>query len=298
MNNKISRIQFDILTLLEKKKENISQREIAKLINKSVGTVNKAIAQLTELGYVSKNGITSDGIDALEPYRVRKAVFIAAGFGTRLVPVTLNTPKPLVRVNGKRIIDTLLDAVLEAGIQEIYIVRGYLAEQFDQLLYKYPMIKFIENPAYNEANNISSAMCVRYLLGNAYVFEADLYLSNPEIIKKYQYTTNFLGIYMDRTDDWCFEVKDGIIQQQKVGGLKCYQEVGISYWNEQDGIKLAEHIKATYEMPGGKERYWDQVPLVVFSKEYNVEIRTCNAEDIVEIDTYKELKAIDKTYDV
>ena len=296
--NKISRIQFDILTILEKKKENVSQREIAKLINKSVGTVNKAVAQLAELGYVSKNGITSDGIDALEPYRVRKAVFIAAGFGTRLVPVTLNTPKPLVRVNGKRIIDTLLDAVLEAGIQEIYIVRGYLAEQFDQLLYKYPMIKFIENPAYNEANNISSAMCARYLLGNAYVFEADLYLSNPDIIKKYQYTTNFLGIYMDRTDDWCFEVKDGIIQQQKVGGLNCYQEVGISYWNEQDGIKLAEHIKATYEMPGGKERYWDQVPLVVFSKEYNVEIRECNAEDIVEIDTYKELKAIDKTYDV
>lgn len=298
MNNKISRIQFDILTLLEKEKKNISQREIAKLINKSVGTVNKAVASLTEMGYISKNGITSDGLDALEPYRVRKAVFIAAGFGTRLVPVTLNTPKPLVRVNGKRIIDTLLDAVLEAGIQEIYIVRGYLAEQFDQLLYKYPMIKFIENPAYNEANNISSAMCARYLLGNAYVFEADLYLSNSDIIKKYQYTTNFLGIYMDRTDDWCFEVKDGIIQQQKVGGLNCYQEVGISYWNEQDGIKLAEHIKATYEMPGGKERYWDQVPLVVFPKEYNVEIRPCNAEDIVEIDTFKELKAIDKTYDV
>ena len=298
MNNKISRIQFDILTLLEKEKKNISQREIAKLINKSVGTVNKAVASLTEMGYISKDGITSDGLDALEPYRVRKAVFIAAGFGTRLVPVTLNTPKPLVRVNGKRIIDTLLDAVLEAGIHEIYIVRGYLAEQFDQLLYKYPMIKFIENPAYNEANNISSAMCARYLLGNAYVFEADLYLSNSDIIKKYQYTTNFLGIYMDRTDDWCFEVKDGIIQQQKVGGLNCYQEVGISYWNEQDGIKLAEHIKATYEMPGGKERYWDQVPMVVFSKEYNVEIRPCNAEDIVEIDTYKELKAIDKTYDV
>lgn len=298
MNDKISRIQFDILTIFEKEKKSVSQREIAKLINKSVGTVNKAVASLTELGYISKDGITSDGLDALEPYRVRKAVFIAAGFGTRLVPVTLNTPKPLVRVNGKRIIDTLLDAVLEAGIQEIYIVRGYLAEQFDQLLYKYPMIKFIENPAYNEANNISSAMCARYLLGNAYVFEADLYLSNPDIIKKYQYTTNFLGIYMDRTDDWCFEVKDGIIQQQKVGGLNCYQEVGISYWNERDGIKLAEHIKATYEMPGGKERYWDQVPLVVFPKEYNVEIRPCNAEDIVEIDTYKELKAIDKTYDV
>ena len=78
-----------------------------------------------------------------------------------MVPITLNTPKPLVRVNGTRIIDSLLDAVVEAGIPEIVIVRGYLGEQFDQLLYKYPNIRFVENPIYNEANNISSAVCVR-----------------------------------------------------------------------------------------------------------------------------------------
>ena len=65
-------------------------------------------------------------MDALEPYRVKRAVVIAAGFGTRMVPITLNTPKPLVRVHGKRIIDTLLDAVAEAGIPEIVLVRGYL----------------------------------------------------------------------------------------------------------------------------------------------------------------------------
>ena len=121
----------------------------------------------------------------MEPYKVKRAVFIAAGFGTRLVPITLNTPKPLVRVHGERIIDSLIDACLEAGIEEIYIVRGYLAEQFDQLLYKYPMIRFLENPLYNEANNISSALVARYLLSNAYVFEADLLLYNPKIIRKY-----------------------------------------------------------------------------------------------------------------
>lgn len=299
MNGALTRIQFDVLKELEKSRESISQRELAERCNKSVGTINKVIASLSDLGFVEKGKITHDGINALEPYRVKKAVFIAAGFGTRLVPVTLNTPKPLVRVNGTRIIDTLLDAVLAAGISEIYIVRGYLAEQFDQLLYKYPMIKFVENPAYNEANNISSAMCVRYLLGNAYVFEADLYLSNPAIIEKYHYCSNFLGIYKDRSDDWCFEVDtNGIITEQKVGGLDCYQEVGISYWNEVDGIKLSAHIQEAYTMPGGKERYWDQVPLVFFKDQYNVEIRECKEEDIVEIDSYKELKAIDKTYDV
>ena len=201
-------------------------------------------------------------------------------------------------MNGQRLIDGLIDAVLAAGIDEIYIVRGYLAEQFDQLLYKYPMIKFIENPAFNEANNISSAMCARYLLSNAYVLEADLLIRNPKIIKKYHYTSNFLGIMKERTDDWCLMLKDGFICEEKVGGLNCHQMVGISYWNEADGKKLANHLKQAYEMPGGKEFYWEQVPLVVYKNEYKVAVRDCNDEDIIEIDTFRELKALDKTYDV
>lgn len=120
------------------------------------------------MGFVADGQITNAGINVLEPYRAKRAVFIAAGFGSRMVPITFNTPKPLVRVHGKRIIDTLLEACLEAGINEIYIVRGYLAEQFDQLLHKYPMIKFLENPTYNETNNISSSMVARYMLSNAY----------------------------------------------------------------------------------------------------------------------------------
>ncbi len=295
---KLSKKEFSILTYLEENGSVKTQRELAQKTNMSVGSANKTLADLSEKGFVVDGSITPAGIEALEPYRVKRAVFLAAGFGTRLVPITLNTPKPLVRVNGKRIIDGLLDAVVAAGIEKIIIVRGYLSEQFDQLRYKYPMIEFIENPLYNEANNISSAMCARYLLSDSYVFEADLLISNPKIITKYQYTSNFLGIKMGRTDDWCFEVKNGIITDQKVGGIDCYQEVGISYWNAEDGQKLAEHIKQAYERPGGKEYYWDQIPFKVFAKEYSVEIRECLQEDIVEIDTYRELKAIDKTYDI
>ena len=53
-----------------------------------------------------------------------------------------------------------------------------------------------------------------------------------------------------------------------------------------------------FHSPGGKERYWEQVPLVYKKEKYTVEIRECKEEDIVEIDTFSELKAIDKTYDV
>lgn len=298
MNQTLTRKQFDILSILAEEKGTLSQRQLGEKSGHSLGTVNRVMQELTELQYVTEGEITGAGISALEPYRVKRAIFIAAGFGSRLVPITFNTPKPLVRVHGQRIIDGLIDACLDAGINEIYIVRGYLAEQFDQLLYKYPMIKFLENPVYNEANNISSAMVARYMLSNAYVFEADLLISNPQIIKKYHYTSDFLAIKKDRTDDWCFTVKDGVIVEEKVGGLDCWQMVGISYWNEEDGHKLSDDIKMTYEQPGGKERYWEQVPLVFCKKHYKVEVRECRENDIIEIDTFRELKAIDKTYDV
>ncbi len=296
----LTRKQFDILEVLATTKESLTQRNLEEKTKHSLGTINRVMRELTESGYVEDGNITNAGIDALEPYRCKRAVFIAAGFGTRLVPITFNTPKPLVRVHGVRIIDRLIDACLGVGINEIIIVRGYLGELFDQLLYKYPMIKFLENPAYNEANNISSSLVARYMLSNAYVFEADLLISNPTIIKKYHYVTNFLGIKKQRSDDWVVKVKDGIIIEEKVGGEgdDIYQMVGISYWDEADGHKLSQDIQDVYQSPGGKERYWEQVPLVYKKDHYKVEIRECYDEDIVEIDTFNELKAIDKTYDV
>ena len=294
----LTRRQFDVLETLAVSRTMMTQRELEKATKHSLGTINKALKELAELGYVENGAITNAGVNALEPYRAKRAIFIAAGVGSRLVPITFNTPKPLVRVHGVRIIDYLIDACLEAGINEIYIVRGYLADQFDQLLYKYPMIKFLENPVYNEANNISSSMVARYMLSNAYVFEADLLLSNPKIITKYHYTSDFLAIKKERTDDWCFEVKDGIITKEKVGGVDCWQMVGISYWGEDDGRRLSQDIPDVYAAPGGKERYWEQVPLVYKKDHYKVEVRECKDEDIVEIDTFCELKAIDKTYDV
>ena len=294
----LTKTQFDILTHLERVRQSVTQRQLANATGRSLGTINKTVLNLSQLGYLQDGTITPKGLEALEPYRVKRAVFIAAGFGTRLVPITLNTPKPLVRVNGTRIIDTLLDAIVAAGIEEIVIVRGYLAEQFDQLLYKYPNIRFIENPIYNEANNISSAICAKDLLGGAYVLEADLLLYNPALIQKYQYCSNYLGVPVEVTDDWCLYSKNGIITKLVVGGRNCHHLFGISYWTEQDGTRLAGHLQQVYDMPGGKERYWDQAALEYFIHDYRVAIRECTFEDIIEIDTFRDLVRLDSTYDV
>ena len=294
----LTKRQFDILDSCSCNGK-LTQRELSELTKQSLGNTNKQVRELTELGFIDADGITREGLMALEPYRVKRAVFLAAGFSARLLPITLNTPKPLVRVKGQRIIDGLIDACLAVGIDEIIVVRGYLSDQFDQLLYKYPIIKFMENPLYNESNNISSAFAARHMLANAYVFEADLLLANPSLIKKYQYTSNILGIKKARTDDWCVVVKDGVIVEEKVGGEgdNIWRLIGISYWSNEDGMRLADDILNTYQAPGGKERYWEQVPLLYCKNRYRIEIRECFEDDITEIDTFNELKNIDSTYD-
>ena len=105
MNHILSRKEFDVLTFLERTAEKVNQRDIANATGISLGSVSRTVGSLSEKGFISGYRVTESGYAALEPYRVKRAVFIAAGFGSRLVPITLNTPKPLVRVNGKRMID-------------------------------------------------------------------------------------------------------------------------------------------------------------------------------------------------
>ena len=292
----LTRKQFDILTYLDSCPQKVNQRSVSVATGMSLATVNRTITALTELGYLQEYTVTDCGYQALEPYRAKRAVFLAAGFGHRMVPISLNTPRSLIRVKGTRLIDTMLDAVLAAGIEEIYIVRGYLGEQFDQLLTKYPMIRFIENPVFNESYNISSAFCARQFLENAYVLEADLLLQKPELIQKYQYTSNYLGAPVEITDDWCFETKNGIISSVGIGGKDCYHMFGVSYWSGADGARLKADICQVYEAPGGKERYWDLVPLQYCKDHYQVEARLCAFNDIAEIDTVMDLRKLDPAY--
>ena len=293
----MTRKEFDVLAYLERTRGKRSQRAIAGGVGVSVGTVNKILATLHEMEWITPDlTLTGKGYEVLEPYRARRVIFLAAGLGSRLLPLTLNTPKPLIRVKGKRILDTAIDAALAVGIEEIYVVRGHLSEQFDQLLSKYPMIRFLENPAYNETNNISSAMCARFLLKNAYVMEADLVVNNPDVIRKYHYTSDCLGVPVALTDDWCLTSQNGVVTGLQQGGTDCHHLFTVYYWNAADGLKLQRHLEEVYQSPGGKQRFWDQVPLTYFHKEYQVESLPCAMEDITEIDTLRELQAVDKAY--
>ena len=301
-NMELTRYQFEMLAYLEKKgKNHYTNRIFADGLTYSLNTITKLIKELQNLNYITINAdgamhISEKGIKALEPYRVRKAIILAAGFGERLAPVTLNTPKPMVTVGGVRIIDTLIDALASKGITNIIIVRGYKKERFNELLDKYPFIQFVDNPEYNVTNNISSLMRAIGSIDRCYICEADLYVSNPDVVNKFEFTTNYLGAKVAETDDWCFKKTNGHVASYKMGGTDCYQAFGISYWNEADSAKLCNDIKKVYNSRAGKENLWESVPLRICKKSYKIEISTCQKSDIIEIDNFSELVAVDDTY--
>lgn len=288
---KLTRMQFNVLT----KADRIAKGDPSAVFTEAE---QDAAKQFTQSGYIADNRLTDSGYALLEPYRVKRAVFFAAGFGVRMIPVTYDKPKPLVKVNGTRIIDTLLDAVVAAGIREIYIVRGYKGEMFDCLLEKYPFIQFVENTEYDKSNNILSAYLVRDKLKNAYVFESDIYLENAALLPAYQFESNYLGVPTDQTDDWCFTADDNLrITSLKRGGEHCYHMYGISYMDEAVGQALEQDMKDVYENdPASHSRFWDDVALYYNVERYDIKVRPCTFKDVTEIDTLDELIQIDPTY--
>ena len=222
---------------------------------------------------------------------------MAAGFGNRMKPVTLNTPKPLIKVNGKRMIDTIIDGLHKNGIDEIYIVVGYLSEKFQELLEKYPNLNFIKNPYYDTCNNISSLYVARNLISNAIILDGDQIIYNDAILspnfEKSGYNSVWTSSY---TDEWLQNVEDGkVISCSKTGGKNGWQLYSVSRWNEKDGKKLKHFIEVEFEN-NNRQIYWDDVALFCHPDEFDLGIFPMKKEDIVEIDNFSELLAIDPSY--
>lgn len=296
----LSNEEFEILVFLDQHKEKTIE-ELAKEFKTPKDVLEQQIQKLRDKKLISetqqKMMINKKGYQALEPYRVKKAIILAAGKGTRMRPITQTIPKPMVKVNDKRIIETLLDALKSAEITDVTIVRGYLSEKFDELLPKYPYLKFVENEDYDTTNNMSSALRVKDELKNAYIMEADLDLYNPDLIRKYEYCSNYVGKYVTHTDDWCFKTDNKRITDVVKGGNDCYHMYGIAYFSKEAGEKIGSDISQVYyHIPGGKDRFWDDVHLSIYNQKYNFQVRECQEGDIIEIDTFDELKKIDHSY--
>lgn len=230
--------------------------------------------------------------------RVKRAIIMAAGKGERMRPVTLKTPKPLVRVNGVRMIDTVIRALHENGITEIYIVVGYLAEQFMQLEIEYPGVKILQNPYYETSNNIASLFVAREHLHDVVILDGDILIYDSKVLTPEFSRSGYNAIYTkEKTKEWLLQVTDNVVTQcSRTGGKDGWILFSISRWNKEDGAKLKRHLEEQFIHCNNRQLFWDDVALFCYPQEYCLGIYPMDRECVIEIDTIEELAIVDKSY--
>lgn len=224
---------------------------------------------------------------------------MAAGYGTRLRPITLSTPKPLIKVNGIRMIESVIEALLKNDIREIYVVTGYLAEKFDFLEEKYSEVTLIYNPYYSKYNNISSLYVARDHLKDVIILDGDQVIKNYKILSPNFEKSGYNCVWSEEyTDEWLLQVeKNTIVSCSRNGGEKGWRLYSISRWNQEDGQKLKVDLEYQFEVEKNYDIYWDDVALFCSPQNYDLGIREMNLDDVIEIDTIDELRLVDKSYD-
>lgn len=230
--------------------------------------------------------------------RVERAVIMAAGIGQRMRPVTLTTPKPLVWVNGVRMIDTVIRALHENGIHEIYVVTGYLKEQFAPLEREYPGVTLIENPYYDCCNNIASLYVAREHLENCMILDGDQLIFEPSILGVEFERSGYNSVWTEtETGEWLQQVENGIVVScSRTGGSHGWQLYSISRWNARDGRQLREDLELEFMEKQNRQIYWDDVAMFCHPEHYELGIWPMKAGDIMEIDSLDELAAVDPVY--
>ena len=229
---------------------------------------------------------------------VKHAILLAAGKGDRMRPITLTTPKPLVQVNGVRMIDSVIMALHKNGIKEIYIVVGYLKDQFQSLPVQYPGVQLIENPYYDTCNNISSLYVAREHLGDSIILDGDQIIYNPEILAPEFERSGYNAVWCaEKTKEWLMQVENGIVRScSRTGGSCGWQLYSISRWTAEDGARLRKHLEIEFEENKNRQIYWDDVALFCYPDQYSLGIREMKKTDIREIDTIAELAEADPSY--
>ena len=216
-----------------------------------------------------------------------RAIILAAGMGTRLRPLTNDTPKSLVKVAGEPMAERQIRFLKEKGIDEIIVVTGYLHEKFEYLKEKYG-VTLIHNDKYQLYNNIYTMYLVREYLQDSYVNDADVFLTTNFLRNDLQHSAFFGGIKHKFKQEWILKHDENDwIHEVIVADGTDYINSGITYWTKEDGLLLKSKLEEAIDGGHFKDLYWDNIVQANIPN-LHVKISKINTEDWFEIDSLED----------
>jgi CTP:phosphocholine cytidylyltransferase-like protein len=214
--------------------------------------------------------------------------------GTRLRPLTLTTPKSLVKVKGIPILEKQIEFLKDKGIDEIIVVVGYLSEKFEYLQAKYG-VKLVYNDKYDIYNNLYTMYLVRDYLPDSYVLEGDVFLNRNFLKEKPDTSLYFSGKKKNFNNEWIlrFDQQNRIYDIEIGNGEQDFILCGVSYWSEKDGLYISKKMEEVMSKNDYASLYWDDI-VKDNLQELNVYLYKINNEDSYEIDSVEELEQVNK----
>ena len=243
----------------------MTQRELASRCGASLGTVNKLLRQAEEKKLVRRQAggyrLSAEGENCLSAFRVEKAVIMAAGFGSRFVPLTLETPKGLLEVLGEPMIERQIRQLHEAGITDITVIVGYRKEKFEYLIDRFG-VKLRYNPEFTDKNTLASLFHAADLLegANAYVLSSDNWM-RENLYHTFEEHAWYAAAHADGpTSEWVLETDAaGRIRDTWPGGADCDYMYGPAYFSREFSEQFLPVLRAYYRLPGTENYYWEHV---------------------------------------